>query len=765
MKKILSLAFVSCLAVSCSHKSGPKYSAATTGTATEPTVVTNAEPPPPAPPVAIETNVPLVTTNVAVTNAVSPEAEKAIAAATNAAPGRLPGARSPFSRGSQPSVPAPTPPSGGPVTASTAPEQLLPAKSIDFRGAPLETVLQVYADYVNRTLLRASTLPQATITLTTQSPMTKKELIEALDAVLALNGIAMVPVGDKFIKVAPSAQANQLGAEFNEKSADELPNLGSYVTHIVQLKYAKPSELVQVLQPFASQIPNPITPIDSSGILVLRDYTENVKRMLEMIQRVDTIAQPDVISEVIPIKYALARDIADALNSLSGGGGGTTSFGSSGGGGTGSMGTTRATGATGIGRPGMTGTSGTTYNRQGFGGNTTTGGGGGGGIGTGSIGGGAAIGSSGGSFSDRVRNLINRAATSTGGAGEFQILGQTKIIADERTNSLLIFASRQDMEMIKDVVAKLDVVLAQVLIEAIIMEVSLDNAKDFGVSAAQNQKRFGSDASGVGGFNNGQPFFGTGTSNSFPGNFTSALPGGSGNSLSYWGQFGGDWNVAVQAMQSDSRINVLSRPRIQTSHGVEADLFVGQSVPYITGTTYGDFAGVGSRSQYDEKQIGITLKVKPLINPDGLVVMDIYQDIGQRGTDVIIDGNPVPQVNERQASATVAVKDRDTIILGGFISNTKSKSKTGVPYLQDIPLLGNLFRSTSDSQTRVELVVLLRPTVLPTPESAAMVAKSDRKNLPGVRRAEAEFKADEAARIKQADKDLGPNDEKVMKDQ
>ena len=102
-----------------------------------------------------------------------------------------------------------------------------------------------------------------------------------------------------------------------------MPDLGTYVTHIVQLKYTKPSEMVQVIQPFA-KLQNSILPIDSNGILVLRDNAENVKRMLQMIERVDVSVPAEYISEVIPIKYALAEDIASALNSLGGSGGGST---------------------------------------------------------------------------------------------------------------------------------------------------------------------------------------------------------------------------------------------------------------------------------------------------------------------------------------------------------------------------------------------------------------------------------------------------------
>jgi general secretion pathway protein D len=635
------------------------------------------------------------------------------------------------------------------AVTNTPAEPLLPERSVDFRGAPIDSVLQTYAQYVGRTLLRSPAVnAQTTITLVQQNPLTRTELIHALDAILAMNNIAMIPIGDKFIKVVPIADAAGAGMKINDMNASLLPEFGPLDTHIVQLKYTKPSEMVPVLQQF-TKTPGAVLPIEGSGMLVLRDTAENVRRMLEMIERLDTSIPAEIDSEVIPIKYALATDIANALNSLSGGGGGTTSFGGSGA--RGSLGTSRTTGPTGArAAAGYPGAGGAVNQQGGFGG--------GGGLGQPAAAPGSAGGAASPSFTERVRNLVARASAGTG-KEEFQILGQTKIIADERMNALLVFASHDDMIMVKKIVKQLDVVLAQVLIEAIIMEVSLDDSRTLGVSSAQ-QGTFGPSSAGYGGFNNGQPFGfpllgsgGTG-SNGFPGALQSSLPAN--NGLTYWGQFGPNVTMSVQAAASHGLVKVLSTPRIQTSHGVEADLFVGQTVPYITGTTFGDFAGVSSRSAYEEKQIGITLKVKPLINPDGLVVMDIYQDIGQRGADVTIDGNPVPIVNQRQASATVAVKDRDTIILGGMISTTKTKTKSGVPYLKDIPLLGNLFRSNSDTEQRVELIVLLKPTVLPTPEAAAMVAQRERERLPGVRHAEAEIRSEEAERLKQTVKDFPP---------
>src|SRR6185437_11277705 len=506
-------------------------------------------------------------------------------------------------------------------------------------------------------------------------------------------------------------------------------------------------EIVPILSQF-TKTPGAVLPIEGSGMLVLRDTAENVRVMLDLINRLDATVPQDIESEVIPIKYALASDIADAINSLSGGGSGGTIGGSTSG--RGSLGTRQSAGLGNNNTRSLGGGLG-----GGFGGNTGYGQTQMGGLSQNAGGLGSSAGAASPSFTQRVKSLIDRAAGG-GKEGEFQILGQTKIIADQRMNALLVIASHDDMAIIKKVVKELDVVLPQVLIEAIIMEVTLDNSRTLGVSASRFPS--GGNIAHGGGLNNSQQFFpfigGNSGSYGSPANFTSSLPG---NMFSYWANFNGNYVLAVQAAENDSRVNVLSRPRIQTSHGVEADLFVGETIPYVDSTTAGAFGGTGVYNSYQQQQIGITLKVKPLINPDGLVVMDIYQEASEPGpasTAVDINGTQVPTINQRQASATVAVKDRDTIILGGMISTTQSKTKSGVPYLKDIPLLGNLFRSTANTEQRVELIVLIRPTVLPTPEAAAAVANVERQKLPGVRRAEAEIHSEEAARLKEADEAL-----------
>ena len=586
-------------------------------------------------------------------------------------------------------------------------EEMIPTGMINWTAADLNQVLTIYAEMVGRTILRPAGLASAPIVLKAQTPLTRAEAVQALDAVLALNNIAMVNVGEKFVKAVPVTQANQEGAPFSGVTGAQLPNLGSYVTHVVQLKYSKPSELVAALQPFA-KIPNSILPIDTSGILVLRDITENVKRMLEMIEKIDVTVQSEFISEVIPIKYAKAEDIASALNSVSSGGGGTT------------VGARSSTGTTGgAARPGTVGYNPNQPGQPNTPGSPTAG-----------------SPSSGASFTDRLRNIIQKASTSS--SGDLQILGTTKIIADARSNSLLIFATRLDMTMIKDIVSKLDVVLAQVLIETVIMDVTIGDDWSFGVSAVQKPKDFNSTFAGAGGMNANKFFDFAGSSN------TNALGDLLGSGIKYFGKVNEDILISVEAAASEGRLKVVQRPRIQTSHATPASLFIGSTVPYVTSTYYGGGFGGGPSSSYQQLEVGIRLNVTPFINQEGLVVMQIEETIAELNGSTKIEGvGDVPNTKNSTLSAEVAVRDGEAVILGGIVRNSDDSNKSGVPYLKDIPLLGYLFRSTSSKKARQESIVLMRPTVLRTPELAAQQVALERKKMPGISEAAASMRRDQ----------------------
>ena len=690
-----------------------------------------------------------------------PAGQPAVPAAAPGTPGAAPGAA----------------PGGVPLSTSYAassafaaqPEEMIAPGTIDFEGVELTQVLDIYAKLVNRTLLRAA-LPQAQVILKTQTPLTKTEAIQALQAVLALNGVSLVNIGDKFVKVTSSDQAGAMGGEIDTNNAANLPSLGSYITHVVQLKYVKPSEMAPVITPFAKL--NSIIQLDGNGILVIRDYAENVKRMLEMIEKVDVSVPAEYISEVIPIRYAKVEDIASALSALGGGGSGATvSIGSSPGSSTISGVSPSRMGSMG-GMGGGMGGMGGGYQSGGMGGM-------GGGIGSGGFGGqnrsfgGATTPngtpSGGTSFQDRLRNIISATGGGGGGAAggkqdQIQLFGQTKIIPNNSSSSLLVYATRSDMEVIKGIISKLDVPLAQVLIEAVIIDVTLGHTFNFGVSAVQNPAALSPSGNilGGGGMNNGQSFvqflknvttnyqnvisgtnvtqmvsgYSTKVTSSLGtnGSFGNALPGG----MSYFANLGPTWDVALQAAQSDSRASIIQRPRIQTSQAKPAQFFVGETKPYVT-STYAGYTGGYGGSSYSQLSVGVELDVTPYINPDGLVVMDIMQEIDDfAGTTHIDNVGDIPNTIKRTLNAEIAVRDRDTIMLGGFIKSNKNHTQSGVPFLMDIPLLGNLFKQRSDNKDREELIVLMRPTVLPTPELAAKHTITEEQRLPGVSDAAAE---------------------------
>ena len=573
-------------------------------------------------------------------------------------------------------------------------------------GMALDQFLETYGEFFGRTIIRPSNLPSTALyTLNARQKMTREEIRQAFDTMLAQNQLAVIWFGRHFAKVVPAADAQKEAGAFAMLNKDELADADQYTSKIVQLKHVYPSEIERVLIPFA-KLPNGVLSVDSTRTLVLRDYSANVKRMLEVIEKLDVIVPIQEQMKIIPIKYALATDVAIVLSSL-----------------TSSPNSASTTGGTQNTdprlRPATTGTGGIggTGGTGGIGGNTGTGfgqpatpTGGASQFGTGGR-------QTGGTGTQRLGQSLR--GLGAGGTG-VPVLGDTRILPYTRANSVLVITETlQAMEMVEKLIAELDGIQPQVLIEAIIMDVSLTDGMVLGVSLKKEKN-----SSQAIGAKNGPAFFTT--------NALSTLATGG---LNYWGFLGGSWEAAVEAVGTDERVTILSRPRIQTSHAEQAELFIGETRPYITGSMTSGL-DTGTRSTYSEKKIGLTLQVLPFINPDGLVVMDINQSMQEIIGSEVIDGNNVPVTNERSANSKIAVKDGESILLGGFIRTKKSKTVQGIPLLKDIPLLGGLFRNTTDSSIRQELVILLRPTVLATPEAASAAATQHTSKLPAIKFAE-----------------------------
>jgi general secretion pathway protein D len=658
------------------------------------------------------------------------------------------------------------------VASNLDPNEMILAGAVQVQGMDPDQFFDLYSQISGRTVIRPYTLQGLQkITLKAATDWTRQEAVFAMDSVLAQNGVAMIPVGEKFVKAVPNQFAATEGAAPSKVTPTDYADGEQFITQVVELKVVKPSDLQQLLSSFTKS-PQGITAFDATQTLVIRDYASNVKRMLALIKSIDVAPKESEFKlEAIPIKYGKVGDLYSTMQALisSGGGGAAPAQ-------TGQNGRIQGSGRVGGGGRGYGGGGYGGYGGGGYGG---YGGGYGSSYGSsygrsyGGYGGGYApydesierltpqqvatptptatsgtrgsVGAAQSNFQNRLNQIVRRAAGGAGGGEEVQLLEDARIVPDERSNKLLVFANKKDMEMITNIVSKVDVLLAQVLIEAIIMEVNLGDTFKLGVSWAQQPKAFGNGSSGAGVANSGPGFI----------NSLTNFPSGAGSGLSYYGTIANDWNVAIQALADNSSIHVISRPRIQTSHAIPGSFFVGETVPYITGFTDYSYLGAAAPSTssvIQQANVGFSLFVTPYITPEGLVVMEISQDFSTRGQDVIINNNPIPIINGRNAESTLTVRDGDTIMMGGFISENRSRDRSGVPFLKDIPGLGALFRSRNDSNNRNELIVLMRARVLRSPEDAAVMAAQERADLPGIRAAENDLRQADLKRKEKLDK-------------
>lgn len=286
--------------------------------------------------------------------------------------------------------------------------------------------------------------------------------------------------------------------------------------------------------------------------------------------------------------------------------------------------------------------------------------------------------------------------------------GQITVIPDNNTNSVIVVATPENMELLKSILAQLDKIPEQVMIETMIIEATLDKSTQFGVEwklATQNPIGKGT---------------GTGTSE---GNFglQNASPALQGFRYTL---AGGALTGFMNALQTDTKFQVLSTPRIFTSNNVEAQINISQSIPYVLSTredTNGNLT-----FNYAFQDVGIVLTVTPRITANGYVTMDVNQTAND--LQGFTDFN-APIVNQRQADTTVSVRDGETIILGGIIRNNVTSTVKKVPLLGDIPLLGQLFRSTEKGNVKTELLVFLTPRIVKDPEEARKLRDDEFKRM------------------------------------
>lgn len=318
------------------------------------------------------------------------------------------------------------------------------------------------------------------------------------------------------------------------------------------------------------------------------------------------------------------------------------------------------------------------------------------------------------------RRSTNRGGTTAGGqVVSAQFEGGLKVAADESTNALIITASAKDYQTLAaEVLDKLDIARKQVYVEAIIMELNINNERDLGVSGQ-----------GGGGFSiGGNPALGFGSSlgGTAAGLSAAALSGLAAGVVSQTTQTlpvtqadGTITNLEIpsfgfvlNALQEDTNVNVLSTPNLLTLDNEEAEIIVGGEVPFPTGTTL--TPGGNTTFNVTRENVGITLKMTPQINEGDTVKIQLRQEITQviPGASEVVLTSLGPSTTKRSVETVVAAKDQQTIVIGGLIDDNVTVTTTKVPFLGDIPILGHLFKRRRTTKQKTNILVFLRPYII-----------------------------------------------------
>jgi type II secretion system protein D len=315
-------------------------------------------------------------------------------------------------------------------------------------------------------------------------------------------------------------------------------------------------------------------------------------------------------------------------------------------------------------------------------------------------------------------------------------IGNAKIIADQRANAIIVLGNREVVVKVGKILDEMDVKAPQVALSTVIGELTLNNEEDFGVDWFQKYKATGSvPHTDV----NGNPLPNTATKTGIAGltsngigvpildpttltNLTNLAAGVASNGgASLFLNTGFGLSAIVHALDSTGKFRVISRPMVFTSNNKKAIIASGTEIPvpvstlssFIPSTVPGTTPATnfGTQSSIQFKKVALQLEVVPLINSEKEVTLDILQKLDSVADSTNIDGNLIPNIATRYIKTTVSAANGSTIVLGGLITDNKRTSKTGIPLLSRIPVIGAVFRNTTTIKNRTELIVLMRPEV------------------------------------------------------
>ncbi|MEM8500067.1 MAG: type II secretion system secretin GspD [Pseudomonadota bacterium] len=585
---------------------------------------------------------------------------------------------------------------------------------INFNETEINELVKFVADATGMTIVVDPKVKGKVKVISTKAVNTD-ELYELFLSILEVHGFAAVKSGE-VLRIVPTKDARSLPVPVSGGSGGEI------VTHVIQLKNVAAAKLIPILRPMVPQQAHMAAYAPSNSIII-SDTAANINRIREVISQMDRSA--DQSTTVVKLKHAAAEEVVRLLENLE------------------KTDTSKDASAARVSLVADTRT------------NTV--------LVTGDK-----------AERIRIRSLISHLDSPLDQSGNARVIylkyakakeladvlskvvqgmaklqaakpganpnsaaagrgGSSTIEADESTNALIITADAAIMSTLEEMIERLDIRRAQVLVEAIIVELQAIDNKDLGVQwvAADRNAGFGSSSNGDGlltsigaaALDNGQdttttvttPQGGT-TTTTTPDDGLINLAGALANNIGQTfgvgklNEDGTSFAVLINALEEDTEANILSTPSLLTLDNSPASISVGQNVPFLTGSfTNASGDGVNNPFQTIEREnVGISLNVTPSINEGDSVILEIEQEVssltGTVASDII--------TNERSVSATVLAKDGEIIVLGGLIKDEVQETLRKVPLLGDIPILGRLFRSTGTSVNKTNLYVFLKATIM-----------------------------------------------------
>jgi general secretion pathway protein D len=555
----------------------------------------------------------------------------------------------------------------------------------NYKDANIQQIIEAVGEITGKNFIIDPRV-KAQVTMVSSTPMTAEAFYEAFLSILQVYGFVAVPAGD-VIKILPDANARQMpgweGAASNNRRADDI------VTQVVLVSNVAAAQLVPILRPLIPQYGH-LAAHPASNMLIISDRAANVNRILKIIRRIDQSSDEEY--EVIRLTHASAAETVRVVSALQQGAGADASG--------------QRTTIVADERTNSVLVSGDKADRLRLrtliahldtpledGGDT------------------------------RVRYLRYADALELASKLEAQYSGSTAegvpasatditIWADEQTNALVITAPPKIMRSMNSVVDKIDIRRAQVMVEAIIVEVSVSKAAELGITWAAFNDGTIAAATNFPALTPGVVGLAGALSGEAPEAAASAIADGINLGIGRISDTGTSFAGLIQALEADADSNIMATPTLVTLDNEEAEINVGQEVPFVTGS-FSNTGGAGGAlnpfQTIERQQVGLTLKLTPQINEGDAVLLEIDQEISS----VLPTTDAVDLVtSNRTVTTSVIVNDGGTLVLGGLLQDELQETEQRVPVLGSIPLIGALFRATKTEMKKTNLMIFIKPTIL-----------------------------------------------------